>query len=381
MARADKSAGKTADDGESLHPRFTADLFGHRAAERTMLDALASARLHHAWLITGPRGVGKATLAWRFARHILARGAQGAVAGGSLFGDELPADSLAMAPDHPVFHRVAALGHGNLVAVEAARDDKGKALREEITVDEIRRLHGFFNRTAAEPGMRIAIVDSADEMNRNAANALLKLLEEPPASGLLLVISHAPGGLLPTIRSRCRTLALAPLSPDEMGACLAHRLPEIEAEERTALAALALGAPGRALHLAGKGGLELYRELLALLATMPGLDIAAAHRLAGKLAPQTALDRYQMFVELLRDWLARMVRRAATGETADEMFPGEREAARRVLSATALDRQVELWEKTGRLVDRARAVHLDRKQVILDLLGMLDAAASGRPAA
>lgn len=365
---------------DDLHPRLTAGLFGHRAAERAMLDALASGRLHHAWLIAGQRGVGKATLAWRFARHVLARGS-GEDAGASLFGDAAPPETLAMAPDHPVFRRVAARGHGNLMALEAGGDDGGKTSGRDIPVDEIRRLHGFFSRTAAEPGMRIAIVDSADEMNRNAANALLKLLEEPPAGGLLLLISHAPGSLLPTVRSRCRTLTLTPLTAGEMTDCLEHRLPELDAAERAALATLAPGSPGRAILLAREGGLELYRELLAMLATMPGLDIAAAHRLAGKLAPQAAVGRYTMFVELLRDWLARMVRAMAAGETAAEAFPGEAEAARRVLSATALDRQVELWEKTGRLVDRARAVHLDRKQVVLDVLGMLDAAARGRPAA
>ncbi|MFQ5346276.1 MAG: DNA polymerase III subunit delta' [Rhodothalassiaceae bacterium] len=360
---------------EAPHPRMTPHLEGHEAAERALLAALTGGRLHHAWLFTGPRGIGKATLAYRFARHLLAAGGE---AGDSLFGTAaLAQDSLALAVDHPVFQRVAAGSEGNLFVLERGLDPRRGTIRGEIVVDDVRSLGRFFAHTAAGAGWRVAIVDSADEMNRSAANALLKILEEPPEKGILLLVSHTPGRLLPTIRSRCRRLALHPLADETVAGILALHGIDLPAADLSMLVTLAHGAPGRAIRLATADGLALYREIMRLLEGLPRLDRVAAHRLAGALAGKAAEERYRVFVELLLDCIARMIRGAALG--GDAALPAaESRLAARLVAAQPLDRWVELWEKMGRLVSRAEAVHLDRKQVLLSLLGELENATSAR---
>ncbi len=360
---------------DPLHPRHSARLCGHEAAEATLRESLAQDRLHHAWLLTGPRGVGKATLAYRFARFLLAHG-EGEPAA-ALFDDDAPsAARFEMAPDHPVFQRVAAGSEGNLFVLERGLDPRRGSVRGEIVIDDVRALGRFFAHTAAEAGWRIAIVDSADEMNRNAANALLKILEEPPEQGILLLVAHAPGRLLPTIRSRCRHLSLRPVPDAVVQDVLAAHRPDLSDEERGTLSALAQGAPGRAVRLAAEDGVAVYHSLLGILETMPGLDRLAAHRLASELSGKAAQERYRIFLELLFDLLARMVRSAAM----DASGPDARLARlrRRLMGALPLDRWVELWEKMGRLKSRADTVHLDRKQVILSLLTEMDRAARGR---
>ena len=193
------------------HPRATPRLIGQESAEADFLAAFSADRLHHGWLITGPQGLGKATLAWRIARFLLATPE---AADDGLFGAPPPPESLDIPVDHPVARRVLALSDPGLKLVRRGWDEKAKRLKTVITVDEIRDLKQFFALSSADGGRRVVIVDSADEMNPNAANALLKLLEEPPARTTLLLISHQPSRLLPTIRSRCRELRLAPLGAD-----------------------------------------------------------------------------------------------------------------------------------------------------------------------
>src|SRR5712691_11401764 len=180
---------------EVLAPRANPHLRGHEAAERELRRLTEAGRLPHAILLCGPRGIGKATLAFRLARFLLARSGDG-------FGDG--DGGLAIDPEQSVFHRVASGGHADLLTVERTYDPRRRRLRSEILVEDTREIAGFFRLTAAEEGWRIVIVDGAEEMNRNAANALLKILEEPPRRALLLLVSHSPGRLLPTIRSRCR---------------------------------------------------------------------------------------------------------------------------------------------------------------------------------
>lgn len=369
---------------DSLHaPLCQSELSGHEAAERTLLDAWSSGRLHHAWLIGGPAGVGKATLACRFARFLLARGTRDAAAaeqGPSLFGAAAPAaipTSLYVSPDDPAFHRIAARGHGDLFTVTLGYDTKRNRERKVIVVDDVRDIRNFISLTPAENGYRVVIIDGAEDMNKSAANALLKMLEEPPPRTVFLLISHAPGRLLPTIRSRCRTLTLRPLGDDTLAALLTRHKPDLAPADRAALLGIADGSIGRALRLADEGGVALYREMVGLLSRLPDLDIGAAHAFGDKLARANAVATYNLFTELLRWWLARMVRSGAAGRGENEIVPGEANLMRRLGATRSLDQWVEVWEKIAHLFTRAASVNLDRKQTVLSALLTLQASARG----
>jgi DNA polymerase-3 subunit delta' len=211
-------------------------------------------------------------------------------------------------------------------------------------------------------------------MNRNATNALLKVLEEPPRQALLLLVCHAPGRLLPTIRSRCRKLLLAPLTEADVVTLLRQHRPEISLGEAAALARLGDGSIGRALDLADAGGLDLYRSVVALLGSLPRLDGAALHKLAEQIAASE--DSWRAFTDLLQGWFARMVVRSARNDgTLVEVVPGEAAIGARLAARSRLDQWIEVWENLGSLFGRADVVNLDRKQVVLDAFLTLEATA------
>jgi DNA polymerase-3 subunit delta' len=357
-------------------PRRTADLLGHAAAEKRLLDAWRSGRLPHGWLFAGPAGIGKATLAYRFARFVLAGGAQ---SGPGLFGDAAPA-SLDIPPEHPVFRRVASGGHPDLMTLERREDPKTGKMKTVIDVDQVRAANDFLHLTPAEAGWRVLIVDTADDMNANAANALLKTLEEPSNRALLLLVSHAPGRLLPTIRSRCRKLALKPLDAGTVTALLGRYRPGLDDGDAAQLAALGEGSIGRALELHDAGGLALYHEMLSLIATLPGTDAVRLHGIADAVsrtrAESGAHAAFDVFAELLRWWIARLIRARASGALPPELAPGEGEIMARLATTGSLDQWIEVWEKITRLFARAGSVNLDRKQVLLNAFFALARAAS-----
>jgi len=334
-------------------------LIGHDGAEKTMLTAQQSGRLHHAWLMTGPRGIGKATLAWRFARFLLA-GQQG-----GLFGDA--PDSFDVPADAPGRSLIDARSHPDLFHLRRTLNPDTGRMRAEISVDDVRGLGDFMHMTPAMGKYRVAIVDSADEMNRNAANAVLKVLEEPPPNAVLLLVAHAPGRLLPTIRSRCRRLALHSLGADTVMQLLGDYAPDTKPDERTALASLAEGSIGRALELASAGSLGLYREMIDVLATLPDLDMARLHTFAerfGRRGEEANVD-WRSLNYLFDGWLKGLARHAAIGGEGAPVVPGEKGLQGRLLAAASLDRWMEAWDKIAHLLSRSDAVNLDRKQTVL----------------
>ena len=351
---------------DTLTPRANPDLLGHEAAEKTMRATFESDCLAHAWLISGPRGVGKATLAFRFARFVLT----GDAAQNELLSDD-SAGGLWVDPEDPVFSRVASGGHTDLLTLERGRDTKGKQ-RGEIIVEDARRLGDFLSLTAGEGGWRVVVIDAADELNRNAANALLKLVEEPPPRALLLLVCHVPGRVSATLRSRCRRLGLAPLNNATVADLLQGWQPGLDADDVHGLTHLAEGSPGRALALAEAGGMALYRELVGLIASAPGIDAQALHGFGDKLASRGNEDTFTQAMALLSGWLARLVGSAARGVAFVELVPGEARTAKRLLAARDLDQWLELWEKVGDLAARAGRVNLDRKQIVLGVFTALE---------
>lgn len=360
-------------------PRANPRLLGQTAAEEALLAAYDGGRLPHAWLFTGPRGVGKATLAFRFARFLLAERQRDAAAqeGPGLFGEAAPAPAgLQLEPDHPVFRRVAAGGHADLVTVARTINPTSKKLRGEIVVDDVRAATGFLRRTSAEGGWRICIVDAADEMNPNAANALLKVLEEPPEQAMLLLLAHAPGRLLPTIRSRCRQLALTPLSEATVSQLLGDFAPELSAEDASALARLSEGSIGRALALADEGGLALYRQMIALLESLPRLEVAKLHDFGDKLARDSSGTLFRTVGELLSGCIGRLVLARAQGEAPVEILPGERQLLSSLGARRSLASWLDLWDNLRRRFAQADGAALDRKQALIAAFLEIEALAS-----
>ncbi|MEM9060346.1 MAG: DNA polymerase III subunit delta' [Pseudomonadota bacterium] len=354
------------------HPRAARRLVGQGDAERAFLDALAQGRLHHAWLLRGPRGIGKATLAYKIARMMIAKPPDD---GGGLFGDAISGvpESLETPGDCPVQARIEAQSEPRLSVLRRTPQPTTGRMRTEIVVDDVRAVRRFLSLSAADGGWRVIIVDDADLMNRNAANALLKFLEEPPAETLFLLISHAPAGLLPTIRSRCRTLDLSPLGATDLGLVLEALGVAPEAKNATALAQLSGGSVGDALRFVAGDGLELYRDLIGLLRNGGRIDRAGIARMVERCAGRQNDETYRQLLDLIKLLVARLARAAGHGRPPPEAAPGEQALIARV---AATPEQGRLWaELFAEVTARSRhavAVNLDPGQTILDTFLQLD---------
>lgn len=348
------------------HPRETLALFGHAEAERTLAQAFASGRMHHGWLLTGPEGIGKATLAYRLARHVLAAPEERDVFG----------DSLAVPEDGAAARQILARAHPGLLVLRRPYDTKAKRFATTLPIDEVRRLKSFLGLTGGEGQWRVVIVDTADDLNINAANALLKSLEEPPVRALFLLISSEPGRLLPTIRSRCRRLELKALAPADLkraaeAALLGAEKDAPAPDQWPRLTRLASGSARRALQLFANGGLELCAEIEGLLSLLPKVDWPAAHTLSDSMAQVTQEQRFSAFFDLLLEMLARLihVRTSGVGES-DEIA-----LAQRLIKLDALPRWAETWETLVRERSEAESLNLDRKSLVLGGIARLEATA------
>jgi DNA polymerase-3 subunit delta' len=324
------------------HPREVFDLQGHEAQEAAFEAARARGRLHHAWLLTGPEGAGKATFAYRAARRLL--GANPAPAWGV----------LGSSPDDPVSRQVMARAHPDLIVLERVGED-GKP-RKVIPVDDVRRLAEFFSKSPASAPHRVAIVDAGDDLNVNAANALLKTLEEPPPKGVLLMVSHSPGRLIATIRSRCRRLAFQPLGL-EAAADFVRSRADVTEEEALRLSRMAGGAPGKALQLAAAEALAMDDAARDLLGELPQVDEARALSLAERFRGGEGQAQFNLLFERLAERVHGLsVARAQEG-------------------AAPLDRWAQAWETLQRLPREVEALNLDRTDALFTALAELRQAA------
>jgi DNA polymerase III subunit delta' len=339
---------RTDTDSDVRLPRETTVLFGHAEAERALLEAYKSGRIPHAWLIGGEPGIGKATLAYRLARFVLAHPEP-----------RLPAvqkaASLAVDAEHPVARRIAAQAQGDLLVLERVINEQTGKLYTVIRVEDVRKAVPFFGSTAGEGGWRIAIVDAVDDLQREGANALLKVLEEPPPRTLLLLISHAPGRELPTIRSRCRRLLLRPLDEADVASAVAAATGRAADEpEVIAVVAAAEGSVARAIGLLDGAALALRQRVLDLFTQLPEPDVRALHALGDALGgsePKTLAA----FMDLVNGWLSARL-------TA--------EAPARTMARTA-----EVWEKVNRAARDVETYNLERKPLVFSVFAQLAEAA------
>jgi DNA polymerase-3 subunit delta' len=361
------------------HPRDCVRLIGQEAAEAEFLNAHLGGRMHHGWLLTGPRGVGKATLAWRIARFLLATPEVEAETEAGLFGAAPAPASLDIAPDHPVARRMAAKGEGRLYHLTRTVNDKTGKLHSEIVVDDMRRMKQFFTLSAPDGGRRVAIVDCADEMTVSAANALLKLLEEPPDRVIILLVSHRPSGLLPTIRSRCRVLRLGQLGPGNLAEAMRQAGVDPPGQEAAlqALTELAGGSVGASIRLVHDQGLAAYARLVEAFDTMPGAQRPMLLALAEMAQGKGAETGFDLLLGLIDLCLARLARRGASGQSPPEAAPGEaRMLARLAPDARAGRVWAEVAQDLGLRARRGRGVNLDAAALILDLLLRIDTTAA-----
>jgi DNA polymerase-3 subunit delta' len=334
---------KTAEDSPdprdvAWHPRRRATLYGHEAAEARLLQAARSGKLHHAWLITGPRGIGKATLAYRFARFLLQ------------FPDAGGRTSLQVALEVSSARQIAASAHPDLFVVERAYDAKNKRIKSEIAVDDARLAGSFFALTAGAGGWRIAIVDAADDLNNESANALLKILEEPPSRSVFLLVSPRPGMLLRTIKSRCIHLELAPLTLGDTLRVLREVAETADEDALRRTAELSGGSPGRALEFLDSKGAQAFAAFLA----KPKLTPAARIEIGNYFSGRETGDDFQIFCELLIAWTAARAREAGLGG-----------------GGAALARA---HDGIAHSIREANALNLDRRQTAVEALTLLDEA-------
>lgn len=325
-------------------PRFAPALIGQRAAEKEMLNAYRSGRFAHAWLIAGPEGVGKATLAWAFARFVLANP-------DSLSRQVVDATDLSVAEDHPAARQLAALSHPDFVVVRRAWNAKPKSFYSEIRVDDVRDGQGVFRLAASSGGWRVMLVDAADDLNRAGANALLKTIEEPPARALVLIVAHRPGRLPPTIRSRCRRLTLEPLASHDIEAIVRGQgapWSEAPAAKIAQAAARADGSAREALRRLDPEGEGAGAMIEAVIDRLPGVDWRAALKLADRFAGATGAQAHERFLLAIYDWLAQR--------------------ARTTTESQRLEALAELWDKLRASARDVEALNIDRKTHALALL-------------
>lgn len=339
-----RDVGLVADMIEGIpHPGECRNLIGHDTAVTAFLENYASGKMHHAHLVTGAKGIGKATFALRMASHLFRYKE----------AESAPTDLFSARDGDPIDGKIAARSHPNLLHMTRPWDEKAKKFKTKLTIDEVRETVNFFGTSRGEEGWRVAIVDAVDDMNENSSNALLKILEEPPERTVFFVLSHSPAKVMATIRSRCQQLVLKPLSDaqvlavlDQLGLKQTLSEPDLKL-----LARLAMGSVRRAIILSQEDGLGLYKSFSQLTTTLPRPDWTAVHTLADTVVGRGKEDKFRLFMSF-----------------AEEFMEGKARAAQEANGdITILAHWAEVWEKTRKSMRIAEAYNLDKKQVVLNL--------------
>ncbi|NSX56457.1 DNA polymerase III subunit delta' [Parasulfitobacter algicola] len=349
------------------HPRETLHLIGQNDAQTSFLEAFNSGRLHHAWMITGPRGVGKATLAYRITRFLLTTPLNDDP---GLFGDPAPVTTLDVPVDDPVSRRINANSEARLFVLRRGVDEKDKRdpkLKTVISVDDARKLKGFFSMSATDGGRRIVIIDAADEMNPQTANAILKLLEEPPENVFLLLICHQPSRLLPTIRSRCRELRLRALDPEQMDQAIGATGADVGSQTEY-LAALSDGSVGEAIRMLNLDGLQSYQNIIDLLGTLPQLDRPKTLKLGESILGRAKEPQFDLLLRLMDIFLSRVAQTGIRGALPAEAANDEAALLTRLApNVHAARAWAELQQTLSARARHGKAVNLDPASLILDM--------------
>ncbi len=336
------------------HPRLAVKLIGHRAAEAEMLGAYREGRLAHAWLIGGREGVGKATLAWRFARFLLANPDPNSPA-------VRAARDLGVAAEHPAARQLAAMAHPDFALLRREWNPKTKGFFTVISVDDVREKLGVFRLSAAFGGWRVVIVDSADDLNKESANALLKIIEEPPPRSLIMIVAHRPALVLPTIRSRCRRLLLEALTPAEIAAVVRGLGPPWSEADEDMIEEAAWRADGsvrEALRRLDPEGQGVGAMIDAAIAELPNCDARAVHKLAEAVSGRAAGDAFDRLTLALYDWLGARMREPSTParlEAIAALWESLR-AATRETEALNLDKKLHVAAMFEEIAAKARAL-------------------------
>lgn len=320
----------------SAHPRNQTDLIGHEKAEAEMVQAVASSRLAHAWLIVGPEGIGKATLAYRFARFLLSGARTG--------------QNLSVPPSDSAAKLVAAGSHPDLLVLERSFDEKKGRMQQDIPAERAREVANFLHLTASQSGKRVAIVDGAAHLNRFGQNALLKILEEPPENSFIILTCESAGALLPTIRSRCRMVTLDPLTPAQLRVIAQRSELKIDSKALDFLIDLAEGSAARLFRYAENDAPTLWTRWEEFVKSPENrlLRLKLAEACAGR-------DNEEAFFTL-RDVVFLYLRRAITA------------GARGGTSPLPQDRLLTLWERLREKDATADHGNLDPKAAFLDML-------------
>ena len=350
MSRRDDMAPESDRFEEFPHPRETETLIGHDDACAEFFEAWKAGRLPQAWIVGGQEGIGKATFAWRAARFLLANGDANPQARPDLFTPRA----------HPVFHKTASLSHGDLFVLRREWNDRAKPPKHftDIRVDDVRRaIHVFQHAASAEGGYRVCIVDCAEDLNASAANALLKLIEEPPPRSVFFIVAHKPAQVIPTIRSRCRKLLLRPLSEADLVKTAAAVGVEASASDIAAAAARAHGSAREMLRILEGEGVDLDRAVQGLLDALPQIDWRALHKLSDQVAARDAEVAWDAMLSAVFDWLSRQLR------------------LREGQGAARLARFAEVWEKVAAEARETAALNLDKRPLVLSIFSNLAAAA------